>query len=201
MPKTLLRWHNHQLGEVGPACSFRMWRIPATSLRIGDWVIREATAGRCAAGATRAGPARVSVNVSYRQFLSGAHGGTVQRAPVRPAGDALELEMTERVCSSRTCPDTLATLAQPRGLGVTLTIDDFGEGYSALGYLRRLPIDGVRSATPSCRAYQAIPPMPAVCEAIVVHRAQPRPGGHGGRGGAPGPARFPVALGATQGFL
>jgi len=41
-------------------------------------------------------------------------------------------------------PATLDTFAELRALGVMLTIDDFGEGYSALNYLRRLPIHGLK---------------------------------------------------------
>ena len=54
-------------------------------------------------------------------------------------GSALELEFTERVLIED-APDTMQTFADLRALGVLLTIDDFGEGYSALNYLRRLPI-------------------------------------------------------------
>ena len=58
-------------------------------------------------------------------------------------GDALELEFTERVLIED-APDTLTTFAALRMLGVVLSIDDFGEGYSALNYLRRLPIHGLK---------------------------------------------------------
>ena len=50
---------------------------------------------------------------------------------------ALELELTERVLVDDT-PDTLEVFDELRKLGVQLSIDDFGEGYSALNYLRRL---------------------------------------------------------------
>ena len=59
------------------------------------------------------------------------------------AGAALELEFTERVLIED-APATLRTFADLRQLGVMLTIDDFGEGYSALNYLRRLPIHGLK---------------------------------------------------------
>uniref|UniRef100_UPI003CE7885B EAL domain-containing protein n=1 Tax=Stenotrophomonas sp. SrG TaxID=3414430 RepID=UPI003CE7885B len=58
-------------------------------------------------------------------------------------GRALELEFTERVLIEA-APDTLQTFARLREMGVLLTIDDFGDGYSALNYLRRLPIHGLK---------------------------------------------------------
>ena len=50
--------------------------------------------------------------------------------------DLLELEVTERI-SIGDDPATLATLARLHGLGVRLVLDDFGKGYSSLGYLSR----------------------------------------------------------------
>ncbi len=166
--EALLRWHSHQLGEVGPAVFIPHAENSGDIVRIGDWVIREACRQmrrwRDAGLALR----RVSVNVSYRQFLSEHLAGTVQRALLEYdlPGDALELEMTERVLIEDV-PDTLATLAQLRSLGVTLTIDDFGEGYSALNYLRRLPIDGVKISHAFMQGVPGDPADAAVCEAIV----------------------------------
>ena len=50
--------------------------------------------------------------------------------------DLLELEVTERIFIGDD-PATLATLARLHGLGVRLVLDDFGKGYSSLGYLSR----------------------------------------------------------------
>ena len=58
-------------------------------------------------------------------------------------GTVLELEFTERVLIED-APATLRGFAELRAMGVILTIDDFGEGYSALNYLRRLPIHGLK---------------------------------------------------------
>jgi EAL domain-containing protein (putative c-di-GMP-specific phosphodiesterase class I) len=41
-------------------------------------------------------------------------------------------------------------LAQLKSLGLRISIDDFGAGYSSLSYLRRLPID--TPVPPACRA-------------------------------------------------
>ena len=50
--------------------------------------------------------------------------------------DLLELEVTERSFIGDD-PATLASLARLHGLGVRLVLDDFGKGYSSLGYLSR----------------------------------------------------------------
>ena len=64
-------------------------------------------------------------------------------------------------------PDTVRTFAALRDMGVVLTIDDFGEGYSALNYLRRLPIHGLKL---SQLFVQGVPDRTsdvAVCQAVT----------------------------------
>jgi len=166
--EALLRWHNHQLGELGPALFIGHAENSGDIVRIGAWVIREAC--RQIRRWRNQGLAlkRVSVNVSYRQFLSERLAETVNAAlrEFDLPGEVLELEMTERVLIEDV-PDTLATLATLRGLGVTLTIDDFGEGYSALNYLRRLPVDGIKISHSFMQGIPGNATDTAICEAIV----------------------------------
>ena len=81
-------------------------------------------------------------------------------------GTALELEFTERVLIED-APDTLATFARLRELGVVLTIDDFGEGYSALNYLRRLPIHGLKLSQLFVEGVPGNHSDVAVCQAVA----------------------------------
>jgi EAL domain-containing protein (putative c-di-GMP-specific phosphodiesterase class I) len=114
-------------------------------VRIGSWVLREACRQVREWRDAGLGVVRVAVNVSYRQFLGDDLAGNVRGLlqEFDLPGAALELEFTERVLIED-APDTLRTFADLRALGVVLTIDDFGEGYSALNYLRRLPIHGLK---------------------------------------------------------
>jgi EAL domain-containing protein (putative c-di-GMP-specific phosphodiesterase class I) len=83
----------------------------------------------------------MSVNLSVRQYL---HPGISDEiaAALKETGlspDKLRLEITETILmdekeSSRT------TLERLHELGVQLALDDFGSGYSSLGYLKRLPV-------------------------------------------------------------
>ena len=54
-----------------------------------------------------------------------------------------------------------------RKLGVQLSIDDFGEGYSALNYLRRLPFDGLKISHTFMSGIPTQPTDTAICEAII----------------------------------
>ena len=84
----------------------------------------------------------ICVNVAKAQLMSGDFVQTVKRVldkhGVEPA--SLELELSERgVLSGEN--DVIAQLHELKGLGVRLSIDDFGTGDSAISYLRELPID------------------------------------------------------------
>ncbi len=110
-----------------------------------------ADVGRWAIGAAciRAGlwpdSVRVAVNVPVALFLAEEFVDVVAEA-VTSAGIAparLELEISEAVFfgDASVVDRTLAALFK---LGVRLTLDEFGSGYSSLAYLRRAPFDAIK---------------------------------------------------------
>ncbi|RYZ73562.1 MAG: EAL domain-containing protein [Lysobacteraceae bacterium] len=143
--EALIRWENHQLGELRPDLFISHAETTGDIVRIGSWVLREACRQVRQWQDMGLGVVRVAVNVSYRQFANDDLAENVRAVldEFQLPGSALELEFTERVLIED-APATLKTFAELRALGVMLTIDDFGEGYSALNYLRRLPIHGLK---------------------------------------------------------
>jgi EAL domain-containing protein (putative c-di-GMP-specific phosphodiesterase class I) len=87
----------------------------------------------------------MSVNLSARQFQDPGLLADIQRAlhttRVDPRG--LKLEITESV-AIRDIDATVATLQALKSAGIQVAIDDFGPGYSALNYLKRLPVDTLK---------------------------------------------------------
>jgi EAL domain-containing protein (putative c-di-GMP-specific phosphodiesterase class I) len=136
-------------------------------VRIGGWVLREACRQAADWRDAGLGIVRVAVNVSYRQFVGEDLPDTVRRLldEFRLPGEALELEFTERVLIED-APDTLRNFAELREMGVILTIDDFGEGYSALNYLRRLPIHGLKLSQLFVEGVPSNHSDVAVCQAV-----------------------------------
>ena len=87
----------------------------------------------------------MSVNVSGRQLVSQDLRGTLDDvlARFRLPPHRLTLELTESILLGGS-DDTIARLEQLKQLGVRLSIDDFGTGFSSLSYLQRLPVDEIK---------------------------------------------------------
>ncbi|GGA73373.1 hypothetical protein GCM10011521_09420 [Arenimonas soli] len=166
--EALIRWRNPALGELSPDLFITHAETTGDIVRIGAWVIQSACRQMAAWRKAGLAPARMAVNVSYRQFL------TEDLVPLVAQclkdndlpGDLLELEFTERVLIED-APDTHRTFEGLRQLGVVLTIDDFGEGYSALNYLRRLPIHGLKLAQAFLHGVPGNESDAAICQAVA----------------------------------
>ena len=143
--EALLRWCHPERGEIEPGRFIPVAEETGLILPLGDWVLRNATRQWRAWLEQGAGAVEVAVNVSARQFQDPGFIDRVKQALVdaeMPAG-FLRLELTEGVlmASSPTSREAIAAL---RDLGVGLSIDDYGTGYSSLGYLRRFPVDTLK---------------------------------------------------------
>jgi EAL domain-containing protein (putative c-di-GMP-specific phosphodiesterase class I) len=87
----------------------------------------------------------VSVNLSPRQVRETDIVDTVAETLLRHdlPGDALWLEITESVMMEDSV-STAGVLVGLRSLGVRLSVDDFGTGFSSLSTLKRFPVSGVK---------------------------------------------------------
>jgi EAL domain-containing protein (putative c-di-GMP-specific phosphodiesterase class I) len=166
--EALIRWNNPVLGEMRPDHFIGHAETTGDIVRIGAWVIQAACRQMAIWREAGLPLERIAVNVSYRQFLSEDLPQIIRDALREHAlpGSALELEFTERVLIED-APDTHRTFDTLRGLGVVLTIDDFGEGYSALNYLRRLPIHGLKLAQGFLQGVPANASDIAICQAVA----------------------------------
>jgi len=137
--EALIRWRDPTLGDVPPGTFIRVAEDTGFIIAIGDWVL--AQAARQAAQWRKTGHVLpVAVNVSALQFRQPQFVDRVASVLTEHAlpPSLLELELTE---SLLTDPDeALPRLQALAALGVQLSIDDFGVGYSSLAYLKRLPV-------------------------------------------------------------
>ena len=143
--EALLRWHDAELGVVGPDTFIPVAERSGLIGSIGHWVLVNAChamAGWLAEGLSLA---RVAVNISARQFLAPDFVDQVAGALSASglAAARLELEITESLLMENV-DGAIRTMDALKELGVELAIDDFGTGYSSLGYLKRFPIDRLK---------------------------------------------------------
>ncbi|MCK7593133.1 sensor domain-containing protein [Pseudomarimonas salicorniae] len=166
--EALLRWNNRLLGPMRPDLFIPVAETTGDIVRIGAWVIDEACRQLTAWRAQGLSLRRVAVNVSYRQFLNEDFEQHVLGALRRYGldGDSLELEITERVLLEDD-GDVVDTLQHLKSQGVAISIDDFGEGYSSLGYLKRLPIDALKIGHHFMREVPASATDAVICRSII----------------------------------
>jgi len=137
--EALLRWSHPQLGMVSPSVFITLAERFGLIGRLGNWVIDEAC--RQMAQWKREGSSiRVAINISAYQLRDNGLTARIERALTQHGVPASQLlcEITETVAME----DMKATQRTFDGLariGVFLSIDDFGSGYSSLNYLRQLP--------------------------------------------------------------
>jgi diguanylate cyclase (GGDEF)-like protein len=139
--EALLRWHHPKRGMVSPAQFIPVAEEIGLIIQLGEWVLRTA----CAEVATWPSEINVSVNVSPLQLTNKNLVNVVVNA-IASAGipaNRLEIEITESVFFEKTFAN-ISTLKQLHELGVRFAMDDFGIGYSSLGYLLSFPFSKIK---------------------------------------------------------
>ena len=145
--EALLRWNHPERGLIGPLAFIPVAEDSRLIVPIGRWVIEQAC--RQAAAWQRlhpdSAPVNVSVNLSARQLadpeLIPHIEGSIRANGIEPS--TLWLELTESTLLDDTA-HVERTLGALQRLGVCLVLDDFGIGFSSLGYLKRLPLSIVK---------------------------------------------------------
>jgi EAL domain-containing protein (putative c-di-GMP-specific phosphodiesterase class I) len=108
--------------------------------RLTEWVVHEALE-QCRAWRDAGLELRVAVNVSPSVLVRPYFAAQIQAALTRHAipGHALVIEVTEELLMANK-ERTIEALLGLRGLGIRVSIDDYGTGYSSLAYLKDLPV-------------------------------------------------------------
>jgi diguanylate cyclase (GGDEF)-like protein len=167
--EALLRWRHPEKGLLWPSDFLAMAEATGLILPIGPWVLRTACAQAQAWHGQEMRELRVAVNLSARQFQQPDLAEQVRRA-LRETGfppHCLEIEITE-TNAMQNAEATLHTFAELKALGVRISIDDFGIGYSSLGTLKRLPIDALKIDRSFIRDITTDPDDAAIVTAVIA---------------------------------
>lgn len=140
--EALARWHDADLGDVAPDEFIPAAEAAGMIDQLGDRVLELAIADFAAWPDRSAG---LTLNVSTIQLRTQAFTEHVTKLLAEHCLDPARvlLEVTESVFVQHDDP-ALSTLAWLAEAGFTIAVDDFGSGYSSLGYLGRLPVNVVK---------------------------------------------------------
>jgi diguanylate cyclase (GGDEF)-like protein/PAS domain S-box-containing protein len=139
--EALARWRHPMRGFVPPSDFIPLAEESGLIFEMGQWILREA----CREAASWPVPLQIAVNLSPAQFMHGDVVSLVHSILLETglAPGRLELEITEGVLIED-FDRGLALLRRLKGLGVRISMDDFGSGYSSLSYLQAFPFDKIK---------------------------------------------------------
>ncbi|HWQ43037.1 MAG TPA: EAL domain-containing protein, partial [Desulfosporosinus sp.] len=143
--EALIRWNSREQGLVSPISFIPIAEETGLIVPIGEWVLRTACTQNMTWQEQGYPLLRMAVNISARQFREPNFIKLVAEILQETRMDPqwLELEITESIAMENG-DGSVEMLNYFKNLGVRISIDDFGTGFSSLNYLRRLPIDTLK---------------------------------------------------------
>lgn len=140
--EALLRWRKADGSFISPAEFIPVAERSDLILEIGAWVLKSACRQLKKWHDEGHGHLSVAINLSGKQFhdeqLPAMIGDILREIALPP--QSLNLEITENILIDNV-ENAIRIMEQISAMGVHLSIDDFGRGYSSLTYLKRFPIN------------------------------------------------------------
>lgn len=142
--EALVRWDHPTLGMIAPpriiSLAEKTGFISLITRRMIDEAVRFSAALR-----SQGLPSSISVNISILDLIETDLPGLIRQVLEKHGGMAMDLnlELTE-TSVSHDFEHTKGVLASLQSLGISLSVDDFGTGFSSLSYLSFFPIDEVK---------------------------------------------------------
>jgi diguanylate cyclase (GGDEF)-like protein/PAS domain S-box-containing protein len=139
--EALARWRHPVRGDVPPAQFIAVAEDAGLIVQLGEHVLAQA----CTDATRMPDDVKVSINLSPVQFAKSnvVDSAIFALANSMLAPERLVIEITEGVLLAET-EQNLETLRQLKNVGVSIALDDFGVGYSSLGYLTSFRFDEVK---------------------------------------------------------
>ncbi len=140
--EALARWHHPEEGIIEPDSFIPLLEESGLSDALGEYVLRRAVREVATWDNEKLDALKLSVNMNPQTLQSGDVVGLVRSILAETGLDPkrLTLEITESMVMDD--PEAvLKVITQLQAMGVFLALDDFGVGYSSLGYLKSLPFN------------------------------------------------------------
>ena len=164
--EALVRWQRED-GLLAPDHFIAAAEESGLIVELGERVLQKVVADSAALEAAAGRPLSLGVNMSAHQLRDTTFLDLVASAVTALGDNNLVLEMTETVVVTHD-DETDAALRRLTAVGARLAIDDFGVGFSSIGYLQHLPVDILKIDRSFTRDVDASPRAAALVEAILV---------------------------------
>lgn len=140
--EALLRWNNKEHGLVSPNIFIPMAEQTGLIRQIGLWTIKTACEDFKSFKKCYDKDIILSINLSIEQLKDNNIAEKINKILFDTETDAkdIQIEITESIAFNED-PNILQRLKDIRNLGIKISIDDFGKGYSSFNRLKTLPID------------------------------------------------------------
>ncbi|MBI5330644.1 MAG: EAL domain-containing protein [Betaproteobacteria bacterium] len=167
--EALIRWVHPSRGLLAPGSFIEIAEESGLIVPIGDWVLAEACRQLQEWNRQGLPSLRMGVNISALQFRQPDFVKRVKQvlsdSGVDPA--CVEFELTESMVMQKASA-VLDMLNELKAAGVRLSLDDFGTGFSSLGYLTRFPIDRLKIDQSFVRGVDRMPVNASIIRAIAA---------------------------------
>jgi diguanylate cyclase (GGDEF)-like protein len=165
--EVLARWTNSLLGQVHPLEFIPVAEESGIIHKLGRWVLDSACEEAARWAQSILDAPSIAVNVSRVQLVHGDIERVVYDALMRSSLDPrrLELEITESLMIEG--ENAVAPLRDLGAIGLTLSLDDFGSGYSTLASLVRFPVNIVKLDRALVKDIDANPDAARVLRAVI----------------------------------
>ncbi len=139
--EVLARWHHEKLGQIPPTRFIALAEDTGQINAISWLVLRQA----CEQAKVWPAHLSISFNLSPRQFRDSELAETISSVLRETAfpPERLEIEITETAVIED-LDYARETIERLRWLGIRISLDDFGTGFSSLATLSRLPFDKLK---------------------------------------------------------
>jgi diguanylate cyclase (GGDEF)-like protein len=143
--EALIRWDHPEFGLLSPVNFIPLAEETGLIMQIGEWVLREACATNKRWQQEGYAPISISVNISAKQFRMDDIAKLVNNILDETGLEAkyLELEITETAVMENV-QETSGRLKLIKDKGVSISVDDFGTGYTSISYLKKFPINIIK---------------------------------------------------------